>query len=210
VTHWDHNAHYHAFLLRQLPARMTRALDVGCGTGTLARSLADRADVVDAIDVSPTMIDVARRRHAAVSQLRWHVGDVLTAPLPLGEYDAVTAVSSLHHLPLEPGLRRLAELVRPGGVVAVLGFAAPTNVDYALGTLVVPADAAVGVWKAMRGRAGRPDQHVLVDGTAVHMPIRNPRETLSQIRQAAAGLLPGARIRRHVFYRYSLVWQRPG
>jgi SAM-dependent methyltransferase len=135
VTHWNHNEHYHGFLLRQLPARLARALDVGCGTGGLACRLAERADAVDAIDVSPQMIAAARLRRCAVPNLRWLVGDVLTAPLVLGGYDAVTAVASVHHMPLEAGLSRLAELVRPGGTLAVLGLAAPSAVDYALGVV---------------------------------------------------------------------------
>ena len=62
------------------------------------------------------MIAAARLRHSAVPNLRWLVGDMLTAPLVLDGYDAVTAVASVHHMPLEAGLSRLAELIwrRPG------------------------------------------------------------------------------------------------
>jgi len=40
---WDHNAHYHHWLLRQLPERAGRVLDVGCGSGRLACTLTARA-----------------------------------------------------------------------------------------------------------------------------------------------------------------------
>ncbi len=60
ATYWDHNAHYHEFLLQRLPARPGRALDVGCGTGAFARRLAQRAEAVDAVDVSPGMIAAVR------------------------------------------------------------------------------------------------------------------------------------------------------
>jgi SAM-dependent methyltransferase len=56
---WDHNAHYHAFLLGQLPTRCGQALDVGCGTGSFARLLAGRCDQVLGIDLSPRMVAVA-------------------------------------------------------------------------------------------------------------------------------------------------------
>jgi hypothetical protein len=36
---WDHNAHHHGWILRRLPHRIDRALDVGCATGELARRL---------------------------------------------------------------------------------------------------------------------------------------------------------------------------
>ena len=53
---WDHNAHYHAFLLKQLPERFAGALEVGCGTGAFARSLAERCEHVIALDLSPRMV----------------------------------------------------------------------------------------------------------------------------------------------------------
>ena len=38
---WSHNDHYRRWVLRQIPAGTQRALDVGCGTGTLLRALAN-------------------------------------------------------------------------------------------------------------------------------------------------------------------------
>ena len=68
---WDHSAHYHAFLLRQLPPRLHEALEIGCGTGAFARSLAGRSERVLAIDLSPHMIEIAKDRSTRwLSQLR--------------------------------------------------------------------------------------------------------------------------------------------
>ena len=75
------------------------------------------------------MMAAATLRHSAVPSLRWLVGDVLSAPLVLGDYDAVTAVAMCTTCPLEAGLSRLAEPVRPGGTLAVFGLAAPSAVD---------------------------------------------------------------------------------
>ena len=49
---WDHNAYYHCLLLRHLPRPGNRVLDVGCGAGTFAVELAERAGNVDALDRS--------------------------------------------------------------------------------------------------------------------------------------------------------------
>jgi hypothetical protein len=48
---WDHNAHCHRWILRQLPRHFERTLGVGSGSGDLARLLAGRADAVKAVDL---------------------------------------------------------------------------------------------------------------------------------------------------------------
>lgn len=199
---WDHNAHYHRWLVRQRPRDVQRTLDVGCGHGTLACRLAGAGIRVDAVDVSPRMIELAATR-CSHREVRWLLGDVLDAGLPLARerYDAVTAVASLHHLPLRPALARLAGLVRPGGVLAVVGLYRPvTHSDRALGVLALPANAVVGLALALTGRAGRPYD--------LDMPVRAPRESLAEVAEAAGEVLPGARLRRALFWRYLLVWRR--
>ncbi len=74
---WNHNNHYHEFLLRQLPAHCDSALEVGCGTGAFARLLAARADRVLALDLSPEMLRLARERSAAFPQIEYVQADVM-------------------------------------------------------------------------------------------------------------------------------------
>lgn len=205
---WDHNAYYHRWLLARLPARLESALDAGCGAGALAGRLAERVTNVDAVDVSPTMI--RRAMMVFPARVNWLLGDLLDETLPLdpGGYDLVVAVASLHHLPLRPalgrsaGLVRLAGLVRPGGMLAVIGlYRKATLVDVGMEVLALPANAAVGAWLAVRGRAGKAND--------IDMPIRPPSSTFAEIRAAAAEYAPGAVVRRRLFWRYTLLWRRP-
>ena len=192
---WDHNAWYRRWLLRQLPSRVSSALDVGCGLGDLARSI--NADHVTAIDASARMIE---RASATSDRINWIHGDVLTHDL--GRYDVVTAEASLHHLPLREGLTRLAELTEPGGLLVVIGlYMSATKSDEALELVALPANAIVGLAKAINGTGGKRHQ--------TEMPVVLTAPTLPEIRAAAAEIVPGARIRRHVFWRYSLVWRAP-
>jgi SAM-dependent methyltransferase len=157
-------------------------------------------DQIDGIDVSADMIDRARAQ--SVSNARWLVGDVLDPDVDLrrGGYDVVTAVSSLHHMPLREGLDRMTALVRPGGVLVVVGlYRQATLADRAMEVVTLPANAAVGVALAARGRAGKPHDEC--------MPIQEATTTLAELR-AAAESLPGASLRRRMFWRYSLVWRR--
>ena len=54
-------------------------------------------------------------------------GDVFTTDLQPASFDLVAASAVLHHIDARAGLRRMRHLVRPGGVVAVVGFGRPTE-----------------------------------------------------------------------------------
>lgn len=56
---WSHNDFYHRWLLRQLPARLPRTIDVGCGIGNLVLAISQRADVSEGIDADPAVIAAA-------------------------------------------------------------------------------------------------------------------------------------------------------
>ncbi|MEV4235002.1 class I SAM-dependent methyltransferase [Nocardia sp. NPDC050408] len=205
---WSHNAYYQGFLMRQLPAPCTRVLDVGCGAGAFAGELARRAEHVDAIDRSPMMIDAAKQ--ATPDNVGCILGDVLTAPLAEGSYDAIVSISTLHHMPLDEVLPVLARAVRPGGVIAAVALPRPDL----LRELPVELAAMIGhrlfgiVFRILRAR-GRGSWYA-VEATHDVMPVvLDPPLTTRQVRARVASILPGARVRRLVFWRYSLVWRKP-
>jgi ubiquinone/menaquinone biosynthesis C-methylase UbiE len=106
-----------ADLIRETPRRV---LDVGCGTGFIARRLVELADHVDALDISPAMI--AEGRHLPGGdhpRLSWIVGRAEDAPLSL-PYTLITAGDSLHWLDWQVALPRFARLLSPNGWLAVV------------------------------------------------------------------------------------------
>lgn len=89
-----------ATLLSWLPddLRGLRVLDAGCGTGALAVEAARRGAEVVAIDVAPTLIELARERSPrdlGAGSISFHVGDMLDPSL--GHFDHVVAMDSLIH-----------------------------------------------------------------------------------------------------------------
>jgi len=87
-------------LLSWLPEDMTgrRLLDAGCGTGALAVEAAKRGAEVVAIDLSPTLVSLARDRlprHLGKGSIDFRVGDMHTPDL--GQFDHVVAMDSLIH-----------------------------------------------------------------------------------------------------------------
>ncbi|MBQ1160950.1 class I SAM-dependent methyltransferase [Streptomyces sp. A73] len=196
---WDHNAHYHRWILRQLPRRFGRALDVGAGSGDLARLLATRADEVQAIDADPAITARARESTQASAPVTFTVVDARTR-LPAGPYDVITCVAVLHHLPFTETLERFRRQLAPGGTLVVVGCArAQTLGDHLLGAVAAPLNAAVG-WSRNRGRTAPPPPSM----TAATRPAQMG---FPEIAREAHLALPGARLRRRLFWRYTLVWR---
>ena len=204
---WSHNAYYERFLMRQLPTPCTRVLDVGCGAGGFAGELARRVEHVDAIDRSAVMIEAAKQ--AVPANVRCILGDVLEQPLPDATYDAIVSISTLHHMPLEEVLPVLARALRPGGVIAAVALPRPDLVrELPVELAAVLGQRVFGIMFRLLRVGGRRSWYA-VEATHDVMPVLDPPLTTRQVRARVATILPGARVRRLVFWRYSLVWRKP-
>ncbi len=106
-----------ATLLSYLPADLTglRILDAGCGTGALAVEAAERGAEVVAIDLSPTLVGLARERAPQHLPIEFRVGDMAddSASGALGRFDHVVAMDSLIHY-------RAADMARAAAALAGL------------------------------------------------------------------------------------------
>lgn len=98
-----------------------RVLDAGCEAGRMSRCLADRGCVVEGVDLSPGMIEMARRDHG---DLAFVVGSLADLPHTDGRFDGVLLwYSIIHTRPAgQPRIfEEAARVLRPGGHVLV-GF----------------------------------------------------------------------------------------
>ncbi len=198
---WDHNAHYHRWILRQLPGRFGSALDVGSGSGDLVRLLATRADEVRGIDSDPEIASRARLLTPEATAASFTVADA-PAGLPAGPHDVITCVATLHHLPFTETLAAFRRHLAPGGTLVVVGLYRPrTATDHLLDAAALPVNAATG-WLKNRGRSAAPP-------VSMSARTRPADMSFTDIRQQALALLPGARLRRRLFWRYTLTWRHP-
>lgn len=192
---WSVNIHYDR-LLDGLVLPETRAvLDVGCGDGLLSARLARRIPRVTALDRDEAVLGRARARYPD-APVDWVAGDVLTSILPAAPFAAVVSNATLHHLPdARAALARLGELVAPGGRLAIVTFVRPRVVDLPWAALAFVA----------RGVASR------VRGSWEHSAPQcwPPPDTLTTLRSAVAASLPGARVRRLLYGRVLIRWDRP-
>ena len=203
---FDHNAHYHDVLLRALPPRVGAALDLGCGAGDFTRLLAARADSVLGVDLSPEMLRAARERSRGFANLRFEERDVLRSDLPRAHFDAIASIATLHHLPMAETLERLRDALRPGGVFVALDVVRDAGpLDLVRSALAVPVNVALHL--ARSGALRDPPE--LRAAWAAH-GATDHYLSLGEVRAAcAAAGLGGARVQRHLLWRYSLVWRKP-
>jgi arsenite methyltransferase len=99
-------------------------LDVAGGAGATARLLAEQYHVcVDGVDLSPAIVDRARRlteRAGLSGRARFHVGDADRLPFPDRRFDAVVCECAFCTFPDKPtAAGELARVLRPGGRVGI-------------------------------------------------------------------------------------------
>jgi tRNA (cmo5U34)-methyltransferase len=111
---------FYSAAIELLPRDTSRIVDLGAGSGVFTVWL--RQAFPDAhihlIDFSQPMLDLARTRLGADSNLTYEVADYTTAPLPM-DADAVVSALSIHHLDDDDKralCKRIRSALRPGGV----------------------------------------------------------------------------------------------
>jgi len=191
---WNHNIHYHPVVLTAVPPGCRTALDVGCGEGMLTRELRAVVPSVTGIDLDAPSLVLARAR--SDGGIEYVEGDVLTHPFATASFDLITSVAVLHHMDTPTALRRMRELLHPGGVLAVVG----------LPRRRLPHDLPYEVAGAVAHRWHRRRRGYWEHSAPTVWP---PPDTFADVRRTAERELPGVRLRRHALWRYSLVWTKP-
>lgn len=108
------------FLLGLMRPARGRVLELGCGTGEIARMLAPHVERIDAIDISAPMLARARTMSAGDHPaIRWIEAAAEQTPLE-GPYALAVAGDALHWMQWEVVLPRVAAALSPGAYLAIV------------------------------------------------------------------------------------------
>lgn len=109
------------------PRGEERWLEAACGPGLIARRLAPHVAHVHGFDLTPAMIEVARREAAAaeLTNAEFSIGDATALQVSAAGFDGAVARFAVHHIPV-PGrlLEELSRVLRPEGKLVLVDLIA--------------------------------------------------------------------------------------
>jgi SAM-dependent methyltransferase len=194
--YWNHNAAYHPQLVREAVSTGGPVLDVGCGDGLLPLRLALAGLSVLGLEPDPTAAALARTRCASVPGVEIRQAPFLDSDLDEGAFGFITMVAVLHHMDGRAALTRARQVLRPGGRLVVVGIPRlSSKLDYVWATSQIPRARAMDRLRSSHTPAG--------------VPIADSDLTVAEARRLSAEVLPGSRLRRSPYYRYTLIWTKP-
>jgi SAM-dependent methyltransferase len=199
--------------LSAIPPGAHRVLDAGCGSGILAARVAGTVRHVVGLDVSASMLALARRHCAEerADNVAFVIGDLAHPPFPDRSFDVVVSCYALHDVPLAVGLTTLGRLVRPGGRLVIVDMVSswPRLRRFRVSRMALAAMAAPGFfgrhgvrrgWELWRVRLRR----------AWHGPwSATPTPTPPAFRDACTSSLPGCRFAERRRETMGVVWDAP-
>jgi trans-aconitate methyltransferase len=151
------------------------------------------------------MIRLARARSADYPNIEFVAADVREWDFPAEGFDCIASIATLHHLPLVPMLKKMRDALNPAGVLAVLDLYRAASVsDLLVSAAAVPL--SIGMRLVKRGRLREPKE--VRDIWAEH-GRHDIYLTMGEVRTACAAILPGAKVTRHLLWRYSIIWKKP-
>jgi SAM-dependent methyltransferase len=155
---------------------------------------------------SPALNRTAERQHERANLAHLENADVREESFDLIPrdqpcYDVVSFIAVLHQLPLRPALQAARSLLRPGGRLIIVGLAQETPAGLPWSPVSVFLNAAVG--------AIRHPRRALATLENMTAPTSEPLETFEQIKAVAREVLPGVKMRRSLFWRYTAAWVAP-
>lgn len=201
---WNHNSCYFKHLLKFVPDNAETCLDIGCGKGELSFMLSQKSKNVIAVDLADKMIERAKKLHAN-KNIKYICGNILDMKFQNNSIDIIITTATAHHLPYEWLLCFAKEKLKKGGKLIILDLAqADTFSDYILWGSAFFPNIVMNLIKNGRLQKDDPHSKEVWERHGKH----DTYMTMKEIRALAKKYLPGAKVRRKLFWRYSLIWEK--
>jgi ubiquinone/menaquinone biosynthesis C-methylase UbiE len=196
--------YYQSYLLGHLPNQCESVLEIGCGAGAFTRRLAARAQRVTGLDLSPQMLRLAQERSRSHTNIDYISGDIMRLSLAAESYDCIVSIATLHHLPPDQALSKMKSLLRPGGVLVIHDLVADSGpLERGMSVLALPVNLGMRLWKTGQLRPPKAVRQAWAEHGKHETYL-----TIRQVREMCEQYLPEALVRRHLLWRYTVVWHK--
>jgi 2-polyprenyl-3-methyl-5-hydroxy-6-metoxy-1,4-benzoquinol methylase len=201
---WNHNNCYFKQLIEFVPANVETCLDIGCGKGELSFMLSKQSKKVIAVDLADKMIEKAKVLNPN-KNIEYISGNILDMEFKNNSLDVIITTATAHHLPYEWLLCFAKDKLKNGGKLIILDLAKAKSLnDYIIwGSAFIP-NIIMNLIK--NGRLQKDDAH------SKEVWERHGKHdtymTIDEIKSFARKHIPTAKVKRKLFWRYSLIWQK--
>lgn len=201
---WNHTIHYYKYLSKLIPENCDTILDIGCGRGEFARLIAHKAKKIICVDISSEMISVAKSLSKDYPNLEFEEMNVFHKNIPPESFDCIISISTFHHYLLETVLRTSMEWLKKDGLLVVMDlYKQETLFDYFYTAIAAIPDVVMNLLKNKKIRETKQIRKVWQNHSKNDRII-----TMNEVQKAAFRASATVKIKRHLFWRYSLVCRK--
>lgn len=194
---WNHNTHYHRLLLRRLPETRDSALDIGSGLGLFSFKLSSVFKRVLSLEPDRKSIEYQKAKYVSHGNIEFVNDTFVEHDFGNQKFDFISAIASVHHMDLKTALERMKSLLKPGGRMVILGLYRDSSVaDFLISSVAVLPNFVMNLLSVQK----KSDDCEMV--TAL------PQSTVREIKRVSHDVLNGCRFKRHLFWRYSIVYEK--
>lgn len=201
---WDHNQYYQNYMLKYIKKGSTEGLDIGCGTGEFTNRLLSKCDNLIGIDIAPKMIEEANKRNFK-EKIKYVNTDACVFLEEKEEYfDVIVSIAAFHHMDFETMIKKCKKSLKSGGVLVIQDL-------YEENTLIFKLLRAIGfiinpIFMIIKN--GYIKQSTEERETWKHHGEDDFYNSIFEIKEIANNVLINYRIKRHIFWRYTLVYYK--
>lgn len=203
-SRWNHNNCYFEHLVKLVPNTAETCLEIGCGKGELSFMLSKKSQKVIAVDLADKMIERAKVLYPN-KNIEYVCGNILDMKFENNSLDVIITTATAHHLPYGWLLCLAKDKLKKGGKLIILDLVKAKSLsDYIIwGSASIP-NIVMNLIK--NGRLKKDDAH------SKEVWERHGKHdtymTMDEIKALAQKHIPTAKVKRKLFWRYSLVWQK--
>ena len=202
---WTSNKHYHQFIVRNIRPEHQRILDIGCGKGDFTRLIAKNKTSTVGVDLSAGMIQKARQLGPNFNNIEFLCCDYLNYEIAANSIDCIMSIATIHHMNATDFASKAIKELTPGGRLIILDlYETDGLIDQVAFMAPIPFKALYSLYYNRRLRSTSLEREYWNRHAETDSYL-----SMKEVRSWAESCFPGATVRRHFFWRYSLIWDKP-